>query len=631
MSIIKASKMGFNYIKYSDDDTDPEMTQAIDSIDLKIEAGQFIAVLGHNGSGKSTLAKHINALLQPTSGTMWIDGINTNEEEDLWKIRQKAGMVFQNPDNQIIGTVVEEDVGFGPENIGIRTEDIWTRVEDSLEKVGMLGFREKSPNRLSGGQKQRVAIAGVVAMHPECIVLDEPTAMLDPNGRAEVLQVLRELNKKEGVTIILITHYMEEVVFADDVYIMDKGNIVMHGTPREVFSQVEKLKSYHLDVPQITDLAHELKKRGVGIPDGILTIDELEKALEGTTGTGVVVPDETAAAAGGTTGTGVVVPETAAAGQKAAPLIELKDVCYTYGDGTVYEVKALDHVSLKIYPGEFIGLIGHTGSGKSTLVQHLNGLIEPTSGQVLFEGKDIRSDGFDLRHLRTQVGLVFQYPEHQLFETDVLKDVCFGPKNEGLSQEEAVKRATHALRHVGVPEEMYKESPFEISGGQKRRVAIAGVLAMDPKVLILDEPTAGLDPQGRDEILDRIKYLQLKRGITIVLVTHSMEDAAMYADRLVVMNDAKVAFDDKPRRVFSHFRELEKMGLAAPQITYLMNDLKEHGFDVDTEAMTVAEATETILQALKNRTEQPASEQSDTEQPAAEQKPEDSSLNSGDK
>ncbi|MCI1722219.1 MAG: energy-coupling factor transporter ATPase [Lachnospiraceae bacterium] len=605
MSIIKASKMGFNYIKYSDDDTDPEMTQAIDSIDLKIEAGQFIAVLGHNGSGKSTLAKHINALLQPTSGTMWIDGINTNEEEDLWKIRQKAGMVFQNPDNQIIGTVVEEDVGFGPENIGIRTEDIWTRVEDSLEKVGMLGFREKSPNRLSGGQKQRVAIAGVVAMHPECIVLDEPTAMLDPNGRAEVLQVLRELNKKEGVTIILITHYMEEVVFADDVYIMDKGNIVMHGTPREVFSQVEKLKSYHLDVPQITDLAHELKKCGVGIPDGILTIDELEKALEGTTGTGVVVPDETAAAAGGTTGTGV-----------AAPLIELKDVCYTYGDGTVYEVKALDHVSLKIYPGEFIGLIGHTGSGKSTLVQHLNGLIEPTSGQVLFEGKDIRSDGFDLRHLRTQVGLVFQYPEHQLFETDVLKDVCFGPKNEGLSQEEAVKRATHALRHVGVPEEMYKESPFEISGGQKRRVAIAGVLAMDPKVLILDEPTAGLDPQGRDEILDRIKYLQVKRGITIVLVTHSMEDAAMYADRLVVMNDAKVVFDDKPRRVFSHFRELEKMGLAAPQITYLMNDLKEHGFDVDTEAMTVAEATETILKALKNKTEQ---------------KPEDGSLNSGDK
>jgi len=409
---------------------------------------------------------------------------------------------------------------------------------------------------------------------------------------------------------------MEEVVFADDVYIMDKGNIVMHGTPREVFSQVEKLKSYHLDVPQITDLAHELKKRGVGIPDGILTIDELEKALEGTTGTGVVVPDETAvvvpdetaAAAGGTTGTGVVAP--------AAPLIELKDVCYTYGDGTVYEVKALDHVSLKIYPGEFIGLIGHTGSGKSTLVQHLNGLIEPTSGQVLFEGKDIRSDGFDLRHLRTQVGLVFQYPEHQLFETDVLKDVCFGPKNEGLSQEEAVKRATHALRHVGVPEEMYKESPFEISGGQKRRVAIAGVLAMDPKVLILDEPTAGLDPQGRDEILDRIKYLQVKRGITIVLVTHSMEDAAMYADRLVVMNDAKVAFDDKPRRVFSHFRELEKMGLAAPQITYLMNDLKEHGFDVDTEAMTVAEATETILKALKNKTEQ---------------KPEDGSLNSGDK
>ena len=279
MGIIRASKLGFDYIKYADESETPEKVTALTDVDLDVEKGQFIAILGHNGSGKSTLAKQINALLVPTSGTMYIDGVDTTEEEDLWKIRQKAGMVFQNPDNQIIGTVVEEDVGFGPENLGVPTEDIWHRVDDALAKVGMLGFRDRSPNKLSGGQKQRVAIAGVVAMHPECIVLDEPTAMLDPNGRKEVIDTVRELNRKEHVTVILITHYMEEVVVADKVYVMDKGHIVMRGTPRQIFSRVEELKKLRLDVPQVTELAWELKKAGVDLPDGILTIDELVEAL----------------------------------------------------------------------------------------------------------------------------------------------------------------------------------------------------------------------------------------------------------------------------------------------------------------------------------------------------------------
>ncbi len=278
-SIIRASKMGYDYVRYTDESETPERINAIRSLDLSVEKGEFIAVLGHNGSGKSTLAKHINALLVPTSGTMWVDGVDTGQEEDLWKVRQKAGMVFQNPDNQIIGSIVDEDVGFGPENLGIPTKDIWERVDSALKKVGMLGFRDRSPNRLSGGQKQRVAIAGVVAMHPECIVLDEPTAMLDPNGRKEVLEVVRELNKTEGVTVILITHYMEEVVFADHIYVMDKGEIVMEGTPREVFSKVDELKSYRLTVPQVTELAHELKRSGVKIPEGILTAEELVQAL----------------------------------------------------------------------------------------------------------------------------------------------------------------------------------------------------------------------------------------------------------------------------------------------------------------------------------------------------------------
>ena len=279
MGIIKAFKLGFDYLKY-DEDGNVEATQrAVNDVNLDIEAGDFVAVLGHNGSGKSTLAKQMNALLIPSEGTMWVDDMDTAKEPELWNIRQRAGMVFQNPDNQIIGTVVEEDVGFGPENMGIPTDEIWKRVDDSLKKTGMTAYRYASPNKLSGGQKQRVAIAGVVAMRPSCIVLDEPTAMLDPNGRKEVLEAVLELNKKENVTVILITHYMEEVIYANKVYVMDRGNVVLQGTPREIFSQVETLKKYRLDVPQVTLLAHELHKAGVDIPEGILTKEELVDTL----------------------------------------------------------------------------------------------------------------------------------------------------------------------------------------------------------------------------------------------------------------------------------------------------------------------------------------------------------------
>lgn len=280
-------------------------------------------------------------------------------------------------------------------------------------------------------------------------------------------------------------------------------------------------------------------------------------------------------------------------------LIELKDVSYVYSKDTVYEVRALDHVNLGIEEGQFIGIIGHTGSGKSTLIQHMNGLMKPTEGQVLYEGEDIWGEKYNLKNLRTSVGLVFQYPENQLFETDVLTDVMFGPKNKGLTPAEAEKRARAALLSVGVAEKYFTTSPFELSGGQKRRVAIAGVLAMDPKVLILDEPTAGLDPQGRDEILGQIRKLHRERGITIVLVSHSMEDVAEYAERIIVVNDGKIPFDGAPRKVFSHYKELETMGLAAPEITYVMHELRERGFPVDVNASTVAEAKESILKDLK--------------------------------
>lgn len=279
MGIIKALKLGFDYQRYDDDGNVVDMQRAVNDVNLDIEAGEFVAVLGHNGSGKSTLAKHMNAILVPTDGTMWVDGKDTKDLEKLWEIRQSAGMVFQNPDNQIIGTVVEEDVGFGPENLGVPTKEIWKRVEDSLRAVGMLDRRKDSPNKLSGGQKQRVAIAGVIAMEPKCIVLDEPTAMLDPNGRKEVISAVEKLRREKNVTVILITHYMEEVVDADQVFVMDDGRIVMHGTPREIFSRVDELKKYRMDVPQVTMLADELIRRGVDLPKGILRREELVEAL----------------------------------------------------------------------------------------------------------------------------------------------------------------------------------------------------------------------------------------------------------------------------------------------------------------------------------------------------------------
>lgn len=279
MSIVKAKNLTYEYFKRDEEGNVDGTVKAVDDVSLRIRRGSFIAIVGHNGSGKSTLAKHINAILQPTDGTVWVDGIDTRQEDRTWAIRQRAGMVFQNPDNQIIGQLVEEDVGFGPENLGVPTEEIWKRVEESLKAVDMYQYRSHSPNKLSGGQKQRVSIAGVLAMHPQCIVLDEPTAMLDPSGRKEVIRAVRELNRVEKVTVILITHYMEEIIHADHVYVMDQGRIAMEGTPKEIFSQVDKLQELRLDVPQVTLLAHELQKRGLKLPDGILSAGELVKAL----------------------------------------------------------------------------------------------------------------------------------------------------------------------------------------------------------------------------------------------------------------------------------------------------------------------------------------------------------------
>ena len=590
MSMVKTDKLVFEYEKRDEEGNVIGTQRAIDEVDIQIDKGRFIAILGHNGSGKSTFAKHINALLVPGGGTMWVGGRDTKDEDELWNIRQSAGMVFQNPDNQIIATVVEEDVGFGPENLGVPTKEIWQRVDDALEKVGMTEYRYRSPNKLSGGQKQRVAIAGVVAMRPECIVLDEPTAMLDPNGRKEVIRTVRDLQKQEKVTVILITHYMEEVTDADYIYVMDKGKVVMEGKPEQIFSKVDLLKHYRLDVPQATAVADELIRKGFPVSAGTLTREALCREVVSLARERGRIQDPLGKE---------VYRDEVKSRPDEDPVLRLKNLNYIYNPGTAYEKHAMKGVDLDIWQGEFIGIIGHTGSGKSTLIQHLDGLIRATGGELFFQGENIYQEGYSMKTLRQQVGLVFQYPEHQLFEADVLSDVCFGPKNQGLSDEECRQRAKEALQMVGFPETLYNASPFDLSGGQKRRGAIAGVLAMRPKVLVLDEPTAGLDPKGRDDILDQIALLQKTTHMTVILVSHSMEDVARYVDRIIVMNRGEKIFDDTPKRVFRHYKRLEEVGLAAPEVTYLMHELRAQGIPVSTDITLVEEAADEIERVLK--------------------------------
>lgn len=581
MDFVKSEKLVYKYTYFNEENEKLYYT-AIDNLNLNIKKGDFVAVLGHNGSGKSTFAKHINALLKPTEGTLWVNGINTCDDEKIWDIRKSAGMVFQNPDNQIIATIVEEDIAFGPENLGMESDKIRENVDKALQAVSMTQFRHSAPNFLSGGQKQRIAIAGILAMKPECIILDEPTAMLDPVGRKEVIDTITELNKNEKITIILITHYMEEACLANRVVVMEKGNVVMDDVPERVFRQVEKMKKLRLDVPQVTELAYRLNRLGYSISDSILSIDEMVKALNEI---------------GFDNNVRVDIAENKYTAPK--PFLEIKNLTHIYGKETAFERVALRNVSLSVGRGEFIGLIGHTGSGKSTLIQHLNALAVGNEGGVYLDGVDINADKTRLKSIRQRVGLVFQYPEHQLFETTIYKDVAFGPKNLGLSQEEIDRRVKNALSIVGMDESYYEKSPFELSGGQKRRVAIAGVLAMEPEVLVLDEPTAGLDPYGRDEILNNVKKMHKELGITVILVSHSMEDVSKLADRIIVMNSGSVEFFDTPENVYKNTDRLMEIGLNAPQISVLMSRLNKLGACLPENIYTVESALEILTKVLR--------------------------------
>jgi len=570
--LIKSQDLKFEYATY--DDNAPPL-QVLNGIDISIDNGDVVAILGHNGSGKSTLARHLNALLTPKSGTIWIDGKDTSDPANIWQIRQSTGMLFQNPDNQIVAAVVEEDVAFGPENIGVPSAEIRKRVDNALRAVGMSEYAKSPPHHLSGGQKQRIAIAGVLAMTPSCIVLDEPTAMLDPSGRREVLETVTRLNRETGMTVILITHFMEEAALANRILVMEAGKVVMDGTPRQVFSHAEQLQTLGLDVPPITALAHRLK-----LANTALSVEELLDHLN---------PAPTN-----------YKPDTPPI-KNTTPLLQLQNLTHTYNAGAVFEKTALDNANLTIAKGQMVAIIGHTGSGKSTLIQHLNALLKPTSGQVLLNGEDIHADKTKLKNIRQRVGLVFQYPEHQLFEPTIYKDVSFGPLKMDLSKEEVDERVHSALSIVGIDETLYEKSPFELSGGQKRRVAIAGVLAMRPEILVLDEPTAGLDPAGKDEILSQIKEMHEQLGITVILVSHSMDDVARLSDKIFVMNKGKLLCEGTPMEIFSQGELLKSIGLDIPQISQLFLELHKKEPSIPTGIFSIEDAVRILEPMYKGK------------------------------
>lgn len=577
--MIQAEQVRFQYKKRDVDGNVIATEEILKGVDLTIKKGEFIALLGRNGSGKTTFSKQLNAILRPSEGTVTVDEMGTKDADKTYEIRQRVGMVFQNPDNQIVAANVEEEVAFGPENLGMESDTIVARVKQALDQVRMWKRRKTAPNHLSGGQKQRIAIAGILAMHPDYIVLDEPTAMLDPKGRKEVLEALQRLNREQEMTVILITHDMEEAALASRVILLADGQVRFDGTPEEFFGADVLLAEIGMEAPlsyrvrKIIDSEASVEKVGDAREDDA-TIDKREKVTEyDKTGREWEASSE-------------LVDKKknekaeAETDEKNQDLLTLQHVSYIYSPGTAYEKVALDDVSLTLGKGEIVGLAGHTGSGKSTMIQLLNGLLKPTYGTVTFEEKDIHAKGYSGNYLRSRVGMVFQYPEHQMICDTVWEDVAFGPGKQGLTEEACKTRVEEALRFVDLPEKYYQASPLQLSGGQKRRVAIAGVLAMKPEYIILDEPAAGLDAEGKREIFDRIRQMSREQGIGVLLVSHSMEDLAEYADRIIVLDDGKKILDDRPAEVFAKREMLADCGLDVPETVKLADKLRANGYQI---------------------------------------------------
>ena len=530
---------------------------AVQNTSITVHPGQHVVILGRNGSGKSTVAKLINALLLPSSGSVVVAGFCSDDPEQVIDIRRRCGMVFQNPDNQIVGTTVEEDVAFGPENLGVPSSELPDLIDSSLIAVGLEDYREQAPTQLSGGQKQKLAIAGILAMKPQCMILDESTSMLDPASAREFMDLVTKLREEQGITVVEITHDMQAAMQADYVYVMSEGEIVNSGTPREIFTQPEQLLAAGLEIPAHLAVLHDLAPQFfTGTGSRPFTYDEVTDALQSLQ----------------VKNSDYKLDEASVQPNSQAPIImEISGLSHTYGQGSPNAFQALTDIDLTIRRGEFVALVGHSGSGKSTLITHFNGLMIPQTGSVKVCDLFVKEKK-DIKQIRKHVGLLFQYPEYQLFEESVYLDIAYGPKQLGMTEDEIKQAVLSAAADTGIDENLLDRSPFDLSGGQKRRVAIAGVLSMNPDVLVLDEPAAGLDPVGRREILGYLKTLK-NRGKTIVLVTHNMEDAAELADRIVVLNRGKIVADGTPEQIFSDQDLLKKAKLTVPAITAYANYL----------------------------------------------------------
>ena len=587
------------------------VTPALDGIDLNIEDGEFLCILGGNGSGKSTFAKHLNALLQPDAGAVRINGMDASDPELVYDIRSTAGMVFQNPDDQLVATLVEDDVAFGPENLGVPSAQIAQRVREALKGVGLVGFERHETHALLGGQKQRVALAGVLAMEPRVLILDEASSMLDPRGRKGLMKVCRALHDR-AMTIVMITHFMEEAAEADRVAVFRAGRVAMLGAPEEILTRADELAQLNLDMPASCCLGRALRAKGVPVCAQVREADMVAEIAQ------VYAERSGADVAGRPSASDSRVLDhasSAADGMVASePVIEISHLSHSYtlsarerrrwrkrsttvgasGKQTLWgndpnSPWALRDVSLTVRRGEFLGLAGHTGSGKSTLVQHLNGLIRPQEGSVCALGLDLSSKK-GAAAVKAKVGVVFQYPERQLFAETVAQDVAFGPRNLGLPQDEVVRRVATSLARVGLDlAAIGDKSPFELSGGQQRRVAFAGVLAMEPEVLVLDEPMAGLDPAARRDFLELIDRLH-REGLTVVMVSHSMDDLANCCDRIVVMNEGAVFADGTPAQVFAHANELKSIGLGVPAAQRMALSLVQAGVPLRCDKLYTVES-----------------------------------------
>lgn len=593
--------------------------KALDGVDLNIEDGEFFCILGGNGSGKSTFAKHLNALLQPDAGTVRINGMDASDPELVYDIRSTAGMVFQNPDDQLVATLVEDDVAFGPENLGVPSAQIAQRVREALMGVGLVGFERHETHALSGGQKQRVALAGVLAMEPRVLILDEASSMLDPRGRKGLMKACRALHDR-GMTIVMITHFMEEAAEADRVAVFRAGRVAMLGTPEEILTQADELAQLNLDMPASCCLGRALREKGVSVCAQVRETDMVaEIAQTYAERSGADIAGRPSASDSHVLDNASSATDEAAASE---PVIEISHLSHSYSlsarerrrwrkrsttaDASSKQALwgndpnspwALRDVTLTVRRGEFLGLAGHTGSGKSTLVQHLNGLIRPQEGSVCALGLDL-SNKKDAAAVKAKVGVVFQYPERQLFAETVAQDVAFGPRNLGLPQDEVARRVASSLARVGLDlAAIGDKSPFELSGGQQRRVAFAGVLAMEPEVLVLDEPMAGLDPAARRDFLGLIDRLH-REGLTVVMVSHSMDDLANCCDRIVVMNEGAVFAEGTPAQVFAHADELKSIGLGVPAAQRMALALAQAGVSLRCDRLYTVEALADELAGL---------------------------------